>query len=60
MSFKPELSAGNTKLWEKYQNHEKDIHVIEHLLPEYCYDYTQVSDEYRVKIGSLIYMIDVF
>ena len=46
--FKPELTAGNTKLWEKYQKKKKDIHVIEHLLPEYCYDYTQVSDEYRV------------
>lgn len=46
LSFNPRRSLGNTQLWKKYPNLNKDIAVIEEMLPEYLYDFESVADHH--------------
>ena len=42
--FKPEISIGNTKLWEKFDGYSKELKVIEKKLSRCCYCFPKDFD----------------
>ena len=39
--FKPQISAGNTMLWKKFDGYSKEMEVIKRRLSKYCYSFPE-------------------